>query len=147
MASTSKDIRGQTTSASTNVASGDGRPASQSRRKQDLSTIRENNDEVMIVRYSNGEASLPKDLSEIPVYLTETQRDLFFSFIRPASPSNDGASNTHNCIQCGDIIASISVSLTNKNSRKLFGVVPILILEKTLLEYSQVKDKPYTNIN
>uniref|UniRef100_A0A0N4T3J1 Bromo domain-containing protein n=1 Tax=Brugia pahangi TaxID=6280 RepID=A0A0N4T3J1_BRUPA len=143
----SKGTRGQTTSASTNVASGDGRPASQSRRKQDLSTIRENNDEVMIVRYSNGEASLPKDLSEIPVYLTETQRDLFFSFIRPASPSNDGASNTHNRIQCGDIIASISVSLTNKNSRKLFGVVPILILEKTLLEYSQVKDKPYTNIN
>ncbi|VIO88326.1 Zinc finger, C2H2 type family protein [Brugia malayi] len=104
----SKDTRGQTTSASTNVTSVDGRPASQSRRKQDLSTIRENNDEVMIVRYSNGEASLPKDLSEIPVYLTETQRDLFFSFIRPASPSNDGASNTHNRIQCGDIIASIS---------------------------------------
>ncbi|VIO88321.1 Zinc finger, C2H2 type family protein [Brugia malayi] len=108
MASTSKDIRGQTTRDSTNVTSGDGRPASQSRRKQDLSTIRENNDEVMIVRYSNGEASLPKDLSEIPVYLTETQRDLFFSFIRPASPSSDGASSAHKCMQCGDIIANIS---------------------------------------
>ncbi|VDM11645.1 unnamed protein product [Wuchereria bancrofti] len=136
MASTSKDIRGQTTSDNTNVASGDGRPASQSRRKQDLSTIRENNDEVMIVRYSNGEASLPKDLSEIPVYLTETQRDLFFSFIRPASPSSDGASSAHKCMQCGDIIANISV-----------GVVSVLILEKALLEYSQVKDKPYTYIN
>ncbi|VDK87436.1 unnamed protein product [Litomosoides sigmodontis] len=89
-------------------ASSDRRPASQSRRKQDLSTIRENNDEVMIVRYSNGEASLPKDLSEIPVYLTETQRDLFFSFIRPASPSSDGASSAHKCMQCGDIIANIS---------------------------------------
>ncbi|OZC08113.1 zinc finger, C2H2 type [Onchocerca flexuosa] len=109
MASTSsKDAKGHTASDSANTASGDGRPASQSRRKQDLSTIRENNDEVMIVRYSNGEASLPKDLSEIPVYLTETQRDLFFSFIRPASPSSDGASSAHKCMQCGDIIANIS---------------------------------------
>uniref|UniRef100_A0AAF5RTM3 C2H2-type domain-containing protein n=1 Tax=Wuchereria bancrofti TaxID=6293 RepID=A0AAF5RTM3_WUCBA len=108
MASTSKDIRGLTTSDNTKIASGDGRPASQSRRKQDLSTIRENNDEVMIVRYLDGEASLPKDLSEIPVYLTETQRDLFFSFIRPASPSSDGASSAHKCMQCGDIIANIS---------------------------------------
>uniref|UniRef100_A0A0R3RN88 C2H2-type domain-containing protein n=1 Tax=Elaeophora elaphi TaxID=1147741 RepID=A0A0R3RN88_9BILA len=104
----SKDARGHTTRDSVNIVSGDGRPASQSRRKQDLSTIRENNDEVMIVRYSNGEASLPKDLSEIPVYLTETQRDLFFSFIRPASPSSDGASSAHKCMQCGDIIANIS---------------------------------------
>ncbi|VDK84028.1 unnamed protein product, partial [Onchocerca ochengi] len=109
MASTSsKDAKGQTAIDSANTASSDGRPASQSRRKQDLSTIRENNDEVMIVRYSNGEASLPKDLSEIPVYLTETQRDLFFSFIRPASPSSDGASSAHKCMQCGDIIANIS---------------------------------------
>lgn len=61
------------------------------------------------MRYSNGEASLPKDLSEIPVYLTETQRDLFFSFIRPASPSSDGAASAHKCMQCGDIIANISV--------------------------------------
>ncbi|KAM3728969.1 Zinc finger protein [Dirofilaria immitis] len=109
LASTSsKDAKGQIASESLNITSGDGRPVSQSRRKQDLSTIRENNDEVMIVRYSNGEASLPKDLSEIPVYLTETQRDLFFSFIRPASPSSDGASSAHKCMQCGDIIANIS---------------------------------------
>ncbi|CAG9529566.1 unnamed protein product, partial [Cercopithifilaria johnstoni] len=101
----SKNAKRQVTSDSAKVASGSGRPISQSRRKQDLSTIHENNDEVMILRYSNGEASLPKDLSEIPAYLTETQPDLFFSFIRPASPSSDGA---HKSMQCGDIIVNIS---------------------------------------
>lgn len=44
----SKDTRGHVTSDNANAASSDGRPTSQSRRKQDLSTIRENNDEVMV---------------------------------------------------------------------------------------------------
>uniref|UniRef100_A0A183F0K8 C2H2-type domain-containing protein n=1 Tax=Gongylonema pulchrum TaxID=637853 RepID=A0A183F0K8_9BILA len=61
-----------------------------------------------IVRYSNGEASLPRDLSQIPVFLTETQRDLFFSFIRPMKPSSDGAAVEHKCMQCGQIIPNIS---------------------------------------
>ncbi|VDN08059.1 unnamed protein product [Thelazia callipaeda] len=102
----SADVAGPSNSEGGNSTSNEAR--SQSRRKQDLSTIRENNDEVMIVRFSNGEASLPKDLSEIPVYLTETQRDLFFSFIHPASPSSDGASSVHKCMQCGEMIANIS---------------------------------------
>ncbi|OZC05885.1 hypothetical protein X798_07137, partial [Onchocerca flexuosa] len=97
-------------SYNTNLTSDDGRPTSQSRRKQDLSTIRENNDEVMIMHCSNDKASVPKDLSEIPVYLTETQRDLFFSFIRPASPSSASPSSTHKWMQSGDIITNISVS-------------------------------------
>ncbi|VDO45503.1 unnamed protein product [Onchocerca flexuosa] len=95
-------------SYNTNLTSDDGRPTSQSRRKQDLSTIRENNDEVMIMHCSNDKASVPKDLSEIPVYLTETQRDLFFSFIRPASPSSASPSSTHKWMQSGDIITNIS---------------------------------------
>ncbi|VDK87739.1 unnamed protein product [Litomosoides sigmodontis] len=79
--------------------------ASQSRRKQDLSTIHENNDDVMIVHYSKNEDSLPKDLSDS--YFTETERDLFFSLIHPASPSSDNMSNAHGRMQCGDIIANV----------------------------------------
>ncbi|VDK71566.1 unnamed protein product [Onchocerca ochengi] len=97
-------------SYSANLSSDDGRPTSQSRRKQDLSTIRENNDEVMIMHCPNGKASLPKDFSEIPVYLTETQRDLFFSFIRPASLSSASPSSNHKWMQSDDIITNISVS-------------------------------------
>lgn len=58
----------------------------------------------------NGKASLPKDFSEIPVYLTETQRDLFFSFIRPASLSSASPSSNHKWMQSDDIITNISVS-------------------------------------
>ncbi|EJD73661.1 zinc finger protein [Loa loa] len=102
----SKDAKRQTASDSANIASGDGRSASQSRRKQDLSTIHENN-EVMIVRYPNGEAPLQKDLAQIPVYLTAKQRDLFLSLIHSTSSSGDGASSAHKRMQCGDIIANI----------------------------------------
>uniref|UniRef100_A0A0R3S7I5 PDZ domain-containing protein n=1 Tax=Elaeophora elaphi TaxID=1147741 RepID=A0A0R3S7I5_9BILA len=105
----SKGAKGQKTSNNAKAASSDRRPASHSRRKQDLSTIRENSDEIMIVRYSSDEASLSNDLSEIPVCFTEKQRDLFLSLIRPASSLNDDASNAHTRMQCGDIIANISV--------------------------------------
>lgn len=96
-----------------------------------------------IVRYSNGEASLPKDLSEIPVYLTETQRDLFFSFIRPASPSSDGASSAHKCMQCGDIIANISVSFTVENSGKSFLFNFFKIIYRI---FAGSKDRLFSNI-
>lgn len=75
--------------------------APHSRRKQNLSKLKEN-DDVTIVRLPNGRPPpRPEDLSEIPVYLTEVQRDLFFSFIRPASPCSDGE---HKCMQCGKIL-------------------------------------------
>ncbi|KAL3989780.1 hypothetical protein ACH3XW_28990 [Acanthocheilonema viteae] len=115
----SRDTNRQATSGSANVASADRRPASHSRRKQDLSAISENNDEIMILRYSNSETSFPNDLTEIPLYLTEKERDLLFSLIHPASSSNDGGSSAHKRMQCGDIIANISVSLVNENSKKI----------------------------
>ncbi|MFH4973644.1 hypothetical protein AB6A40_000353 [Gnathostoma spinigerum] len=78
---------------------------SQSRRKQNLSTLKDP-DDYTIVRLPNGRAPpRPVDLSEIPVYLTEVQRDMFFSFIQPASPpAGDGE---HKCMQCGQIVANM----------------------------------------
>ncbi|VDD94930.1 unnamed protein product, partial [Enterobius vermicularis] len=75
-----------------------------SRRKQNLSKLGEG-DDVTIVSFPNGRPPpCPQDLSSIPVYLTEMQRELFFSFIRPVSSSTDGA---HKCMQCGQIVANM----------------------------------------
>uniref|UniRef100_A0A9J2Q3I5 Chromo domain-containing protein n=1 Tax=Ascaris lumbricoides TaxID=6252 RepID=A0A9J2Q3I5_ASCLU len=87
-----------------NTASSSSTGPSHSRRKQNLSKINEN-DNITIVRLANGRAPpRPEDLSEVPVYLTEVQRDLFFSFIRPASTSTEGAQK---CMQCGKIVANM----------------------------------------
>ncbi|VDM40594.1 unnamed protein product [Toxocara canis] len=104
--------------------------SSHSRRKQNLSKIHEN-DNITIVRLANGRAPpRPEDLSEIPVYLTEMQRDLFFSFIRPASTSTEGAQK---CMQCGKIVASLMV-LVAEGRRHAVGHLRIMRLRCSLCD-------------
>ncbi|VDN52994.1 unnamed protein product, partial [Dracunculus medinensis] len=77
---------------------------SHSRRKQNLSSITET-DDIAIVRFPNGRAPPRRaDLSEIPVYLTEVQRDLFFSFIRPAASLPEPSQE---CLQCNAILPNL----------------------------------------
>lgn len=49
----------------------------------------------------------PADLSEIPVYLTEVQRDIFFAPLKPLFTGKlDG---NHQCSECGAVLRSIQV--------------------------------------
>lgn len=43
------------------------------------------------------------DLAKIPIYLTEKQRKLFFSFVKPTSAAKDGP---HRCNHCQKIVSS-----------------------------------------
>ncbi|KAL7072491.1 hypothetical protein ACQ4LE_007941 [Meloidogyne hapla] len=49
----------------------------------------------------------PKDLAQIPVYLTETQRDLFFKPLKPLFNKNVSSDGLCQCGECGDVRKNI----------------------------------------
>jgi hypothetical protein len=49
--------------------------------------------------------SRPDDLAEIPVYLTEVQRDIFFSPLRPLF--NNAKDGLYQCSECGAVLKSL----------------------------------------
>lgn len=50
----------------------------------------------------------PEDLTEVPVYLTEVQRDIFFAPLRPLfnGPAMDGL---YQCSECSEVLRCIRV--------------------------------------
>uniref|UniRef100_A0A915CNB0 C2H2-type domain-containing protein n=1 Tax=Ditylenchus dipsaci TaxID=166011 RepID=A0A915CNB0_9BILA len=84
----------------------EGSAAGSSRRKQNLLALKAAevgvNDSVKRV----DPPEKPADLTDVPVYLTEVQRDIFFAPLRPMYSGNapDGG---HQCSECGDTFRSI----------------------------------------
>lgn len=52
----------------------------------------------------------PPDPSKIPIYLTEAQKELLFSFIVPVT---DAENLSHKCIHCGAIFSDIKVQYSS----------------------------------
>lgn len=54
----------------------------------------------------------PDDLTEVPVYLTEVQRDIFFAPLRPLfnGPATDGL---YQCSECSEVLRCIRVCFKN----------------------------------
>ncbi|KHJ95222.1 hypothetical protein OESDEN_04840 [Oesophagostomum dentatum] len=80
-----------------------------SRRKQNLNAIDDVEDNVTIVS-KNGKPSKVNDLAMVPVYLSNAQKQLFFSSLKQVHP--DEPDGKHICSQCNEVVPNLKVGGT-----------------------------------
>ncbi|CAI4226006.1 unnamed protein product [Auanema sp. JU1783] len=108
-----------------------------SRRKQCLAAMGSDPDDVIRIISDNGRAQTPTgDLSSVPVFLSQAQKELFFNALRPrgnpdrqvnASSRSSDAAGPYECEHCGHQVPNLK-----EGRRHMVGHIRVMRLKCTL---------------